>query len=480
MKAKFMLAAAAAMVTLAPVQLVLAQQEEQQQQQPQRQQQQQARSLNELLQLVEQGRARDSEELRRREREFEQQKAEQERLLREARQRQRNLEETSERLEGQFETNEREISSLNQQLNESLGALRELFGVVQLVAGDHASQLENSFTSIQFEGRRAFLMDLAERMGQTARIASVDELERLWFELQREATELGRVVRMPLEVVDVDGNRSTRDVVRVGAFNLVSEGRYLSYEPATGTVAELVRQPDQRRFINSTSEVVRAQDGFVPFGVDVTRGQILALLIQQPTLRERIQQGAEIGYLIIALGILGLLLALERLITLGVLSRKVTAQLKSEEPKTDNPLGRVLKVYEDNRRVDVETLELKLSEAIMKETPKLQRFLLFLKIISVVAPLMGLLGTVTGMIQTFQAITLFGTGDPTLMAGGISQALVTTVLGLTVAIPIVLLHTVVSGRSRRIINILQEQSAGIVAQHSEAENAMLAGTARDR
>jgi biopolymer transport protein ExbB len=418
--------------------------------------------------------------LRRREREFEAQRAEQERLLREARQRQRNLEQASERLEGQFENNEREISTLNQQLNESLGALRELFGVVQLVAGDHASQLETSFTAIQFEGRRQFLMDLAERMGQTARIASVDELERLWFELQREATELGRVVRMPLEVVDVDGNRTTRDVVRVGAFNLVSDGRYLSYEPATGVVAELVRQPDQRRFISSTSEIVRAQDGFVPFGVDVTRGQILALLIQQPTLRERIQQGAEIGYLIIALGILGLLLALERLVTLTVLSRKVTAQLSSDEAREDNPLGRVLKVYDDNRRVDVETLELKLSEAIMRETPKLQRFLLFLKIISVVAPLMGLLGTVTGMIQTFQAITLFGTGDPTLMAGGISQALVTTVLGLTVAIPIVLLHTVVSGRSRRIINILQEQSAGIVAQHSEAENAMLAGSARDR
>jgi biopolymer transport protein ExbB len=283
---------------------------------------------------------------------------------------------------------------------------------------------------------------------------------------------------MPLEVVGVDGSRSTRNVVRVGAFNIVSDGRYLAYEPSTRTVSELVRQPDQRRFISSASDVVNAQDGFVPFGVDVTRGQILALLIQHPNLRERIAQGAEIGYLIIALGILGLLLAGERLLTLTILSRKVSSQLKADEPRTDNPLGRVLKVYYDNKHVDVETLELKLSEAIIKETPKLQRFLLFLKIISVVAPLMGLLGTVTGMIQTFQAITLFGTGDPTLMAGGISQALVTTVLGLTVAIPIVLLHTIVSGRSRRIINILQEQSAGIVAQHSEAENAMLSGASR--
>jgi biopolymer transport protein ExbB len=469
MKAKFILTAvAAAVVLLSPLQPAVAQAP----------QAEQARSLAELLRLVEQGRARDSEELRQREREFEAQKAEQERLLREARQRQQAMERTSEQLESTFEANELEIGTLNQQLNDELGELRELFGVVQLVAGDAASQFETSLTSLQFEGRREFLMDLAERMGQSARIASVEELEHLWFELQREATELGKVVRMPLEVVGVDGNRSMRDVVRVGAFNVVSDGKYLAYEPATGALAELVRQPDQRRFINSTSDIVNAQDGFVAFGVDVTRGQILALLIQQPNLRERIAQGAEIGYLIIALGILGLLLAIERLITLTILSRKVSAQLKSTEPKTNNPLGRVLKVYTDNKQTDVETLELKLSEAIMKETPKLQRFLLFLKIISVVAPLMGLLGTVTGMIQTFQAITLFGTGDPTLMAGGISQALVTTVLGLVVAIPMVLLHTLVSGRSRRIINILQEQSAGIVAQHSESENAMLAGTAR--
>lgn len=465
MISKFILAAVAAVIMLSPLQQAQAQQE-------------QARSLSELLRLVEQGRARDSEELRRREREFEAEKAQQQRLLNEAQARQKAIESSSEQLEATFEANELEIGTLNQQLNDELGELRELFGVVQLVAGDAASQFDNSLTALQFEGRSEFLLDLAERMGQSARIASVDELERLWFELQREATELGKVVRMPMEVVGVDGNRTTRDVVRVGAFNIVSDGKYLSYEPATGAVAELVRQPDQSRFINSTSEVVNAQEGFAGFGLDVTRGQILALLIQQPTLRERIAQGAEIGYLTIALGLLGLLLAAERLVTLTILNRKVSSQLKNKEPKEDNPLGRVLKVYQDNKQVDVETLELKLSEAIMKETPKLQRFLLFLKIISVVAPLMGLLGTVTGMIQTFQAITLFGTGDPTLMAGGISQALVTTVIGLVVAIPIVLLHTLVSGRSRRIINVLQEQSAGIVAQHSESENAMLAGTAR--
>ena len=113
------------------------------------------------------------------------------------------------------------------------------------------------------------------------------------------------------------------------------------------------------------------------------------------------------------------------------------------------------------------TLELKLAEAVLSEPPKLEQGLTLLKIIAAVAPLMGLLGTVTGMIITFQAITIFGAGDPKAMAGGISSALVTTVLGLLVAIPTVLLHTVVNGRSQRIIHVLNEQATGIVAEHSE-------------
>jgi biopolymer transport protein ExbB len=210
-----------------------------------------------------------------------------------------------------------------------------------------------------------------------------------------------------------------------------------------------------------------ATEGKVRFGLDPTLGGVLSTYIARPNLIERVQQGGLVGYLIIALGIIGLLISLERLVVLGAASRKVTAQLSSSSPSSNNALGRVLAVAETHKSADTDTLELKLSEAIFKETPALNRALLFIKIISVVAPLMGLLGTVTGMIQTFQAITLYGTGDPKLMAGGISQALVTTVLGLTVAIPMVLLHTLVSGRSKRIVQVLQEQSAGIIAEHAE-------------
>jgi biopolymer transport protein ExbB len=237
-----------------------------------------------------------------------------------------------------------------------------------------------------------------------------------------------------------------------------------------GNVTELQRQPEQSQYTNSAEDMMEATDGYVAIGLDVTRGGILALLVESPTITERINQGGIVGYCIIALGIVGLMIAVWRWISLTKDSRNVTAQLTKETASMDNPLGRVLSAYDQAKGADIETVELKLSEAALKEMPDLTKGLLFIKVIAAVAPLMGLLGTVTGMIKTFQVITLYGAGDPKLMAGGISQALMTTVLGLCVAIPMVLLHTLVSGQSRKIINILQSQSAGIVANHSENKN----------
>ncbi len=433
-----------------------------------------AKSLDELLRLVEQGRARESRENREREQRFASAKSEQQRMLREAQSRKTQLERQSNQLEGAFDRNEIRTSDLTELLDDRLGSLKEMFGVLQQVAGDTRGQFENSVTSVQFEDRGEFLTQLAETLGSTSKLASMDEIERLWFELQREMTESGKVVRFPTTVITADGEEVEEEVVRVGTFNIISDGKYLQFIPETGNVLELPRQP-QGRFVSTTKDVFGATSGAVGFGVDPSRGSILGLLVQAPNLRERIAQGGLIGYLIIALGCLAMLIALERLLVLGLEGRKVASQLKSDTPRDNNPLGRVLKAAEAHRGADLETLELKMGEAIIKEAPKLSRGLLFLKIIAVVAPLMGLLGTVTGMINTFQAITLFGTGDPKLMAGGISQALVTTVLGLSVAIPTVLLHTVVTGRSRRIIHVLEEQGAGIVAEHSEKMSGGSAG-----
>ena len=428
------------------------------------------RSNDELLQLVERGIATDDTEFRQRVERFEQQQAEQDRLTAEANAEKRRQEARSERLETTFEENELLIIDRTAQLNARLGSLRELFGVLQQVAGDARSLFENSITNIEYPERAQFLTDLAAKMGSSSELASIAEIERLWFELQREATEQGKVKRIrDFRFVTADGQEVFEDIVRVGTFNLVADGRYLRHNPDSNSVSELARQPSQRRFTGSTADLLDAQPGdeVVRFGLDVTSGQLLALLLETPNIGERVRQGGIVGYVIISLGILGMLLALERMIMLGLAGRKVKAQLKSDTASSDNALGRVLQVYQSNQQVDTETLELKLGEAILKETPALQRGILFIKVISVVAPLLGLLGTVTGMIQTFQAITLFGAGDPTIMAGGISQALMTTVLGLCVAIPTVLLHTIVSGRSRMIVQVLQEQSAGIVAEQSE-------------
>ena len=429
--------------------------------------QQSALTIDQLLENVEQGKINDNSENKKREAEFRQKRDQQEKLLSEADATKITEENRSTQLEAIFEENEAELNILQDTLTERLGALKELFGVMQQVAGDARTRFDNSLTNVQYPDRSPFLEDLAKKIGSNSKLPSIEEIERLWFELQREMTESGKVVKFTTDVIDTNGSKQSTEVVRVGAFNIVADGKYLTYSPETGNVTEIPRQPEDRRYTSSTSNVFEAGDEKVSFGVDPTLGGVLASLVARPNLMERVQQGGIVGYLVLLLGAFGVGIAIQRLYILIDVDKKVTAQLNSDVISTDNALGRVLNVYEENKSVDTDTLELKMAEAVFKETPELNKGLLIIKVISVVAPLMGLLGTVTGMINTFQAITLYGTGDPKLMAGGISQALVTTVLGLTVAIPTTLLHTIVSGRSRRVSQIIQEQGAGIIASHSE-------------
>ena len=426
-----------------------------------------AADMSELLRLIQQGEARENQEARQREAQFNQQRNQQQQLLNNARAERTRQENESQRLEKLFQDNQQSIIVARAALDERLGALKELFGVLQMVSGDAQGRFNASLTNIQYPDRGEFLTELGNKMAGASTLASIEDIERLWFELQREVTESGRIVRLNDTVTMADGTQEMLEFVRVGPFNLAFSDGYLKYNPSTKSIIELQRQPEQGRYTSSAADLVDATSGIVTFGLDVTRGSILELLVESPTIMDRVHQGGIVGYCIISLGLIGFLIALLRFISLSADSRKVAAQLKRDTASTDNPLGRVLAAYESNRNADTETIELKLSEAALKEMPGLTKGLLFIKVISVMAPLMGLLGTVTGMIKTFQVITLYGAGDPKMMAGGISQALVTTVLGLVVAIPMVLLHTVVSGQSRRIINILQSQSAGLVAEHSE-------------
>ena len=429
--------------------------------------QQSANTIDQLLDRVQQGKLSDTKENQQRETEFRQKRDQQERMLADAETTKVNEEIRSSELEALFEANEAVNNDLQDTLNERLGALKELFGVMQQVAGDARIRFDNSVTNVQYPDRTMFLEDLAKKIGSNSKLPSIAEIERLWFMLQQEMTESGKVVKFTADVIDTNGAKSPTEVVRVGLFNIVADGKYLNYSPETKNVTEIPRQPEGRRFTGSTSELFDPTDEKIAFGLDPTLGGVLASLVARPNLIERVQQGGIVGYLVILLGIFGVSIAGQRWFILQAADKAVTAQLESSTISDDNALGRVLGVYENNKSVDTDTLELKLAEAVFKETPELNKGLLIIKVISVVAPLMGLLGTVTGMIKTFQAITLYGTGDPKLMAGGISQALVTTVLGLTVAIPTTLLHTIVSGRSRRVTQIIQEQAAGIIANHSE-------------
>ncbi|WP_442792753.1 MotA/TolQ/ExbB proton channel family protein [Pseudoalteromonas sp. T1lg76] len=425
-----------------------------------------AMDLDALLKTLQQGKIAQSQENEEREKAFLARQSEQLQMLRSAEQTRNAKLQESERLETAFEDNEVKLAQLSDTLQNRMGTLKELFGVLQQVAGDSSNKFATSVVSAELQGRDVFMDELAQQMGSTSKLASIEDIEQVWFELQREMTEQGKVSRFNTEVIVAGGAKENKEVLRVGAFNLVADGKYLEYNNVTNTLSELTRQP-VARYTSSAAELQQSKDGFVQFALDPTGGSILGLLVQAPDTEERVHQGGTVGYVILAVGALALIIALERFISLMLIGGKIRRQLKDSVARDDNPLGRVMKVKDQYPDVAHDTLELKLSEAILREMPKITRNLTLIKIISVVAPLLGLLGTVTGMINTFQAITLFGTGDPKLMAGGISQALVTTVLGLVVAIPTVFLYTLLNTRSKNLLLILQEQSAGLIAERSE-------------
>ena len=414
--------------------------------------------LDELLKKVKEEGALQSVELKKREARFLKEKELQKSLLKKAQRELTALEREGVRLGLDFEKNEKLLSKKEEELLLVKGSLGEMFGVVKQVAGDLRGQLDGSVVSAQIQGRKKFVSRLAESQS----LPALSDLERLWFELQREMTETGKVTRFKTTVVKPGGQREEQWVTRVGPFNLVSQGKYLNYQPSTSQVVELSRQPSSRHtgFIDDLEE---AKKGVSPFALDPSRGALLSMLVRAPGLWERFQQGGVVGYLIFALLLVGLALVGERMWYLKKQREKIQDQMSKDSPQKDNPLGQLMEVFEKNKTQDLETLEIKMDEVILKSVASLERGISTIRLLAAVAPLMGLLGTVIGMISTFQSITLFGTGDPKLMAGGISQALVTTVLGLVCAIPLLLLHNWVSSYCKNLTQILQEQSLGFIA-----------------
>jgi biopolymer transport protein ExbB len=430
-----------------------------------------AKSLEELLEQTRNARAEQQQADTRREKEFLASRDRQAAMLAEAVRAREAAEAKSKAASELFDANEKKLAEREDLMNQRLGSLGELFGVVRQVSGDTSTVMYNSLISAQFPKRDEFFAELAKSRS----LPSTGELERLWFELQREMTESGRVVSFRTRLVESDGTSVEADVTRVGAFVASSGGRYLNYMPTLGSVSVLARQPSSD-LVELAANVERAKSGFTTAAIDPSRGALLTMIVQRPSIMERIEHGEAVGYLIIVVGLIGLLAAIYQTLYLFGVRFAVRRQLGAiDKPVADNPLGRVLasvRTSPTSIEEDAEVVELRVSEAVLREVPRLERFQSFLRLAVAAGPLLGLIGTVIGMIITFQSITESGSSDPRLMANGIGQAMIATVLGLGIAVPLLFLNAGLASMSRAIVQILDEQSTGLLAESLERAKGM--------
>lgn len=410
--------------------------------------------LQGLLQEVRQFSAEDRAANKTREQLFDQDLDQQQALLARSQQRLQRAEAEQARLKAEFDANDQQLAELEALIQQRSGQLGEVFGVAKEEASELRSLLDDSLASAEYPDRSASLA-----FADTKRVPTLQELEGLWYQLQLEMTASGEIKKFDTRVVAPDGSADQQSVVRVGLFAAMTEqGAFLNWDVRQQALTVLPTQPD-----DAAAKVQAYLRGDGEVTLDPTRGQLFMLLDRAPKLMERIHQGGNVGYLILTLGAVGLLVALLQMGLMILNEVRVHNQLRRPQKLTpDNALGRVLLAVQ-SRGVTSEQRELRVDEAILQELPRFERGQSFVRLLAAVAPLLGLLGTVIGMIATFQSITLFGTSDPKLMAGGISQALMTTVLGLVVAIPLLFCHSYLAARGRRLTQILQERSLGLLA-----------------
>ena len=378
----------------------------------------------------------------------------------------RRQERARNRLQNNFDNNEEILTGLESSLDKRVGDLGELFGVFRQTADDTQTMLFDSLITLEFPARRTKISKLAE----SDEVPTIAQMRALWTLLIEESALSGTISKFQASVVRPSGEKYDADVTRVGSFNVVTEDRYLNYLAENDELVELPRQP-AGAVRSSAADLHDAEPGQeVGFFIDPSRGALLGLLVQSPSLGERVEQGKAVGYAIILLGIVGLIIVGQRLLTLTRIRSRINNQMKDlATPRPDNPLGRILISYIENKHLDLDTIKSRVEEVMFSDLAEIKKGLQLIKVFAAVAPLMGLLGTVIGMIGTFQAITLFGTGDPKLMAGGISQALVTTVLGLCAAIPLVLSHGLLSSQSTKLGKLIGEQFLSVVADKAQQE-----------
>ena len=421
-------------------------------------------SLDELMKLVQKERVEQKEEFKQREARFAKLKNQQQQLLTQAQKELLREETIRKELQKEFEKHEKELDQLTNELTIIEGNLGELFGAVKQTAGKLRGDISTSIVSAQIKNREALISKIAEKSTPT-----IQELKRLWLELQLEAVELGRTRTFKDFIVLDDGQKEERSITRVGGFNLVSRGRYLTYKTETKQIIELSKQPPEQRYI---SDLESAKSGYQVFALDPSRGAILDVLMRKSTLLETvIQEAGVVGFLIIVFLFIGLGISAQRWLNLRKEKAAIQTQLESSNFDSQHPIGKLRSAFEKYQNQNTEVLEIKLDEIIVQSLPRLEKGISWVKLLAAAAPLLGLLGTVYGMIMTFQSITLFGAGDPKVMAGGISHALITTLLGISCAIPLLFCHNFISGKYKEIIQLLEEQAAGLLAQKIEDNSA---------
>jgi biopolymer transport protein ExbB len=425
-------------------------------------------SLDELLEQTRAVRQREEQANKEREAKFVSERNKQAQMTGEARAELTEQQRRSTALSASFDANEKKLTELQEQLDSRAGNLGEMFGVVRQVATDFSTVVHNSIISAQYPDRGAFVTKLAGSKS----LPSMQDMERFWFELQREMTETGNVVKFKTKVVTPQGDSEDAVVSRVGPFNAVTDGQYLNYLPSQKQLAIMARQPGAQ-FEGPANALEDTKEGYVESVVDPTRGVLLSIYAQRPNTLERIEKGELVGYIIIVVGVIGVVLAAYQLFYLVTVRGRVRNQLRfPNDPGQDNPLGRVLATFKgdaEKLEKDAEVVELRISEAVLREVPKLERFQSFLRLAVAAGPLLGLIGTVVGMIITFQSITESGSSDPKLMAAGISQAMIATVLGLGIAIPLLFANAWLVSISKSIVQVLDEQSTGLLAERLEAK-----------
>lgn len=415
--------------------------------------------LNNILQNIKNDSSQEIKDEQKRLQEFIKDKNRQASLLKEKKALLNTIEKKSQELKTKIDKNELLLEEKETELKNKSANLGEMFGSVKQISADFLTNYQNSLTASQ----NPLKQEEFSKLANSKTLPNLEELKGFWHNMLDEIVQSGNISKYETSVILNSGEKTTKEVTRIGLFAAVSQGKYLTYSNDMKALIELAVQPSNQ--VLKEAQEFENSHTISNITIDPTRGTLFEMLENNPTIIDRVNQGGIVGYIILALGGLGLLFALYKIIVLNIASIKIKSQIKNlNKPKDNNSLGKIADIFYKNLNDSINDLEIKIGEAILKETNKIKKGQSFVKLLAAVTPLLGLLGTVTGMIATFQAITLFGTGDPKLMAGGISTALITTVLGLITAIPLLFAYTYISSKAEELVSILEEQSIGLLAK----------------